>query len=116
VEQWLAMKQLRPSTMAMYRKTIGYVLRYLAAVPISELTPLMLTKTFARLQAETNAQRQLNLAHGYLKACLEQALDFELIEKNPMLKVPKPRWEEAEKAYWTLEQTKKFIETGLHEK
>ncbi len=115
VEQWLAMKQLRPSTMAMYRKTIGYVLRYLAAVPISELTPLMLTKTFARLQAETNAQRQLNLAHGYLKACLEQALDFELIEKNPMLKVPKPKWEEQEKAYWTLKQTKAFIETGLKE-
>ena len=113
VDQWLSFKTLRPSTRAMYLKTISYVLRYTAAIPITELTPLLLTQTFARLLRETEAERQLNLAHGYLKACLEQAVDFELLAANPMKKVPKPRWEQSEQIYWTVEQTKRFIETGL---
>ena len=117
VDQWLLLKSpdLRPSTCLTYRRTLVYPLQTLGSVPLDRLTPLTLTQAFAAARANSGTRRQLHLAHGYLKACLQQAVDFDLIAKNPMDRVPKPRYQPAPETYWTVEQTRRFIATGLRE-
>lgn len=114
VDQWLALLEpdLRPSTLATYRKTVQYVVRLLPDVRLDKLTPIMLTRAFAQLQKTTNAQRQLNLAHGYLTACLQRAVELDLLTTNPMTKVKKPKWEPDQRQYWSISQVQAFLSTA----
>jgi integrase len=115
VEQWLALVEpdLRPSTIAMYRKTLDYTRRIVGGHRLDKLTPLLLTQAFSQLQRETKARRQLALAHGYLRACLERAVDLDLIAVNPMAKVKKPTWRPRDRTYWAIDEAHRFIQTGL---
>jgi integrase len=115
VEQWLDLNgsELRPSTLATYRQTLEMVGSEIGDTRLDRVTPLVITQAFQRLQRAGRGRRRLHLAHTYLKKCLGQAVDLEMLATNPMTRVPKPRWEPRERVYWTLEETRQFIDTGL---
>lgn len=115
VEQWLRMREpdLRPSTLRMYRQTLGYVTGVIGTMKMHRLTPLVIQQAFTTLQQTTNARRGLYLAYGYLRACLEHAVELGVIGSHPMNGVKRPRWKPRQRTYWTAEQTKRFIHAGL---
>lgn len=114
VEQWLTIvsPELRPSTIDTYRTSLGYITKVAGDRRIDKLTPLALTRVFLSLQEEQIAPRQIYLAHGYLRSCLEHAVELEILATNPMQKVKKPRWIPKKRDYWTPEQVEAFIAAG----
>ncbi|CCF85356.1 putative Integrase family protein [Nitrolancea hollandica Lb] len=111
-EEWLQSRQLRPSTQTAYRKALKPVLTKLGKRPLSELTPLRLVRFFNRRRAETGP-RSVQETYAVLRTCLEGAVSLGLLATNPMAKVPKPQWSPSEKIYWTVEETRRFLETAL---
>ena len=115
IAQWLAIKQpnLRPSSYSVYRQALSYVSVIIGDLPLHKLTPLNLSLAFVQMQKEHDAPRRVNLCHGYLRQCLDYAVNMEILGKNPMLKVAKPKWTPQHREYWSLEQVDQFIETAL---
>jgi integrase len=115
INRWLAeiSPDIRPSTRNTYRYTLTPISDEIGHVHLNELSSLLLTETFTRIRERGKGARQLNLAHGYLKACLKHAVNLEIIDKDPMDKVRRPKWTQRERVYWDLEEVKRFIRTGL---
>jgi integrase len=115
VEEWLTGKSTRllPSTISTYRLVLGIITDRLGDVELSELTPLTLTRTFRELEREGRGRRQLHLGHGYLKACLAQAVNLDIIRSNPMERVEKPVWQPRHRTYWTVDEAARFITTAI---
>jgi integrase len=115
VTRWLTTCELdlRPSTCRTYREVLQFVCDVIGSVRLHKLTNRKLTDAFAQLQRQGRGKRRLNLAHTYLRKCLQDAVDHELLGTNPMDRVKKPRWKPKERTYWTLPQSKNFVETAL---
>ena len=111
VETWMAGLTVRPATVRIYTRTLGPLVAEVGAVRLDKLTPLLLSTTFAKLARDGMGARQLQLGHGYLKGCLTQAVNLEMLAANPMLKVKRPKWEPRQRRYWTVEQTSAFLAT-----
>ena len=110
-EQWIELnsQRLRPSTILAYRQTLKHVTNVLGNTRLDKLTPLMLTRTFTDLGGQGVGARRINLAHTYLRTCLSQAVDLNIIATNPMIRVKKPHWEQKEREYWSIEEASRFI-------
>src|SRR4051812_47809959 len=93
VASWMAGLTVRPATIRVYTRTLGPVVAEVGAVRLDKLTPLLLATTFSKLARDGMGARQVQLAHGYLKGCLGQAVNLEMLAANPMVKVQRPRWE-----------------------
>jgi integrase len=115
IDRWLTeiSPDIRPSTRNTYRYTLKPISEEIGNVHLNELSSLLLSETFTRIRERGKGARQLNLAHGYLKACLKHAVNLEIIDKNPMDKVRRPKWTQRERVYWNLEEVNRFIRTGL---
>jgi integrase len=114
VQGWIADRALRPSTVRVYTNTLTPVLDQIGSTRLDKLTPLQLSTTFAKLGRNGMGARQLQLGHGYLKGCLQRAVDLEILSRNPMSKVERPKWEPKSRTYWTVEQAADFIATCEH--
>lgn len=117
LDTWLDMlsADLRPSTILTYRTATAHIAQVLGDTLLHRLNPLLLTQAFSELQRNGTGQRRLQLAHGYLRACLARAVDLELLASNPMDRVPRPRWTATKRRYWTVDEVRRFILTGLSE-
>jgi integrase len=114
VTHWLAERALRPSALATYRAVLRPIRADLGHVNLSKLNTMQLSLQFSLLHARGMGARRLQLAHGYLKSCLERAVEMDLIDTNPMSQVRRPKWTPATKQYWTLEETQRFLDTCTH--
>ncbi|CCF85484.1 tyrosine-type recombinase/integrase [Nitrolancea hollandica] len=115
IEQWFDLNQprLRPSTLQTYRQVLTPISTTIGTTKLDTLTPLLLTQAFLKLQREGIGQRRVQLAHTYLKTCLSQAVDLDLIAANPMERVKKPHWKPKERQYWSVAEADRFITTCL---
>jgi integrase len=111
VQTWMADRSLRPSTLRVYTNTLTPIVREMGSIRLDKLTPMLLSDAFGRLGRGRMGARQLQLGHGYLKSCLQRAVDMEILSRNPMTKVQRPRWEPKTRTYWTVEQASRFIGT-----
>lgn len=111
--QWLAERDLRPSTLATYTKLFAPLRRDIGHVKLTKLNPMMLSLTFSLLRERGMGPRRVQLAHGYLKSCLGRAVEMGLLPSNPMSVVRRPKWTAATKRYWTLEESQRFMDTCL---
>jgi integrase len=111
VEQWLkqAETELRPSTVRTYCQTLEPLVASLGHLRLDRLNAALIAGEFAALKRKGKGARRLQLAHGYLKACLDQAVALDVLGSNPMAKVPRPRWEPRERRYWTIEEATRFV-------
>jgi integrase len=110
VAQWLAEATLRPSTVRSYRQVLTPVLNDVGSLRLDKLTPALLSSTYAKLAKQGMGARRRQLSHGYLKGCLERAVELEILGRNPMAKVRRPKWEPRQRRYWTAEQTTRFLQ------
>jgi integrase len=109
VEHWLTNLDLRPSTLRTYRQVVMPVVDDLGHQRLDKLTPALLATAYTKLSCQGKGARQRQLSHGYLKSCLERAVDLDLLGRNPMAKVRRPRWEPQSRQYWSLEEAARFI-------
>jgi integrase len=115
-ERWLAELDVRPSTLRTYRQVLTPVLTEVGGNRLDRLTPLLLSSIYVKLGRNGMGPRRLQLSHGYLKACLERTVELEILGKNPMAKVQRPKWEPKRRTYWTVEQAGEFVRVGLTSK
>lgn len=112
--QWLdqAEGELRPSTVRTYRQTLEPLIARLGHLRLDRLSAAVIAAEFTSLKRQGKGARRLQLAHGYLKACLARAVDLDILGSNPMAKVTRPRWEPRERRYWSLEEATRFVRTA----
>lgn len=109
VDFWLNERELRPSSIKVYRETLAPVVSEVGSYRLDKLSPAMLSLAFGKLAKNGKGARRRQLAHGYLKSCLGRAVELEMLGKNPMLRVKRPEWMPKARTYWTPEQAVKFI-------
>jgi integrase len=110
---WLAMcrGRLRPSTCHAYEKALRRVRPLIGDAQLSDLTPAFLFTVVARLG--DHGRRSAQESYAVLRTCLQAAADIHHLPDNPMVKVPKPRWEPKQRDYWSVAETRRFIAHAL---
>lgn len=112
VTRWLGERDLRPSAKATYREVLAPILDDLGHVQLARLNPPMLALQFSLLRSRGRGARRLQLAHGYLRSCLDAAHEIGLVPANPMAKVRRPKWEPVARRYWSPDETARFLATA----
>ena len=127
---WLDGLQLAPSTVASYRKNVRlHVAPYIGSVPLSGVTPVILTKLYRDLEKSGRADKQGGLAartvryiHTIVSAALRDAVDGGQLSVNPAAKAKPPSARDAkspEMHPWNSVQVSAFLawsknNSGLH--
>jgi integrase len=118
---WLDGLQHAPSTIASYRKNVRlHITPYLGSVPLASLTPVMLTELYRKLeksgrkdgQGEGLSARTVRYIHTIISAALREAVETDLLPKNPAAKAKQPTAKQAaapEMQPWTAAQLGEFL-------
>lgn len=121
VEHWLPTQQareLRAATLAGYAGAIyNWILSRLGGLPVAALTPSIVVDFMAALRSETSANgrkglsaRTVQLTTGVLKSALAWAVQAEMISRNPIAGVRRPRSETKVMRVWTSAEARAFLE------
>src|SRR5690348_7143555 len=111
VDTWFDSAGLKPKTLESYRHTLnGYVLPLLGSKRITEITALDIAAVIASTKKLGLSDRTVQYAFEVTRRMLQAAYEWDLIPANPALRLKKPKAAQAEKAFWTVEQTQQFID------
>ena len=119
-DHWLPAQRtvgLRPTTIEHYSGVItNWIVPKLGAVKVSALTPAMVTTFIDELQ-NTKSQRREGLsvrstqmAVGVLKSACTWAVQNELVGRNPVQGVKRPKLQRVPMKSWSNDQAKAFLE------
>jgi integrase len=87
-ERYYDFQGIRPGVRAKYRRNIGKLVTAVGDIPITHLTPAQL-RTFRDQQSKTMKGTSLASVFTPIKGMLSYAIEEQLIEVNPMIKLPK---------------------------
>jgi integrase len=121
VEHWLPAqraRELRPATLAQYQGVIEHwIVPRLGGTKVAALTPGTVVDFAAALRSEPTAKghnglspRSTQLAVGVLKAACAFAVSTEMIGRNPIAGVRRPRAEGHAMRVWTSAEARSFLE------
>ncbi|HEY5092742.1 MAG TPA: site-specific integrase [Acidimicrobiales bacterium] len=121
-EHWLpsqASKELRGASMAQYRLAVrAWLVPYIGAVVVSELTPIIVNKLITTLKTNRTSAgrdglspRTIQLAIGVLKSACKWAVQNELIPRNPIAAIAQPRADRPEMKAWNIDEAREFIDS-----
>jgi integrase len=121
VAQWLAAqraRELRPTTIAGYENAINqWILPHIGGVRVAALTPEIVVDLMSTLRSEKTANgrqglsaRSVQLAVGVLKSACAWAVTAELIGRNPIAGVRRPRSVTPVMRAWTEAEARLFLE------
>lgn len=97
------------TTFAIYERDLrNHLLPGLGDVPIQQLDGSTLTRHYAQLLDRLSAKTVANV-HGLAHRILEDAVDDELLLRNPAARADKPKAEDEERPTWTPEQVVRFL-------
>ena len=125
LEQWLVavIGTVKPSTAQDYRyKAEHYLIPRLRRVELRALTPLDVRTLWADLASSGGRDGHplsANSVRGIqrvLRKALNDALDWELIDRNPTLRVKLPRSTTAAVRSWTVAETRRFLDAVEHDR
>ncbi len=99
LQDWLrdvAPRNLRPTSLDNYRRSIGHVLPWIGDIKLKDLKRPHIERTFAGLARGDDdrpalSPSTLNLAFRVLKMALEYGEDIECLARNPMHRMTAPR-------------------------
>lgn len=111
-------RELRAATLAQYEGVIdNWIVPRLGAVKVASLTPGAVVDFMAALRSERTAKgreglsaRSVQLAAGVLKSACAWAVANEIISRNPIQGVRRPRSDAKPMRIWTNEEARKFLE------
>lgn len=119
-EFWLPAQRsrdLRPATLVQYAKVVdAWILPYLGATKVSTLKPKTISEWVERLKVETSSRgrdglssRSCQLAVGVLKAACAWAVKNELLTRNPVSGVQRPRGTSKVMNSWSVDDARQFL-------
>jgi integrase len=117
-------RELRPSTLEGYTVAIdSWILPYLGGLPVASLTPSVVVSFMAALRSEKSSNgrnglsaRTVQLTVGVLKSACAFAVQTEMIGRNPIAGVRRPRSETKSMRVWTTAEAKAFLEATAHDR
>lgn len=112
LQRWLAARThlLRPVSVYRYQRVLRHLLDTPAAqVRLSELTAAHLRDALAHVGAE-GSRWLVRYLHSLLLTALREAVEIDaLLVRNPMLKVPAPRYFQIKRLRWDVAQARQFL-------
>lgn len=111
LEQWLDAKQhdIDSDTLIGYKRNIAnHILPYLGDTRLDKLKKITLQKYVNELSKEAGT-RTVNYTLMILKQALGQAVEWELLVKNPADKLMYEKYEAPEQVIWTDEEFARFL-------
>ena len=120
-EHWLPAQRargLRATTLAGYEGAINsWIVPRLGGLPVASLTPAVVVEFMAALRSEKSANRRnglsartVQLATGVLKSACAWAVQAEILGRNPITGVRRPRSETKPMKVWTNDDARRFLE------
>jgi integrase len=121
LSQWLDGLQLKPSTVASYRKNVRlHITPHLGTVQLANLTSVHLTKLYRELektgrqdgQGQGLSARTVRYIHTIISAALRDAVEADMIKANPAARAKPPTAEAArppEMTPWDQAQRDEFL-------
>lgn len=106
--EYLRSRTLRPTTRAGYERAMAPVLQEVGHLRLDKLTPVVLQALFVRLR-ERHGSRLCQHAYDALRACLNAAVRAELLPRNPLLAVPRPKHTPKERPVWGPAEVQRFL-------
>jgi integrase len=119
-EHWLPAqrsRELRTTTLDQYRGVIdSWIVPQLGGLKVASLTPKTVTDYMTALRTEPSAHghsglsaRSVQLALGILKAACAWAVEAELLGRNPIASVRRPRSQSQVMKVWAPDEAKAFL-------
>jgi integrase len=110
-------RELRPSTLEGYAVAIDHwIIPHLGGLPVASLTPAGVVEFMATLRTEKSANgrnglsaRTVQLATGVLKSACTWAVQAEILGRNPIAGVRRPRSETKTMKVWTNDEARAFL-------
>lgn len=111
-------RELRPSTLEGYAVAIDHwIIPHLGGLPVASLTPAAAVEFMAALRSEKSANgrnglsaRTVQLATGVLKSACAWAVQAEILGRNPIAGVRRPRAAAPVMKVWTNDEARRFLE------
>jgi len=127
VDHWLPAqraRELRPATLAGYEGAIdSWILPRLGGTKVAALTPATVVDFMTALRSDKSANgrqglsaRTVQLTVGVLKSACAFAVQTEMIGRNPIAGVRRPRSESKSMRVWTTAEAKAFLEATAHDR
>jgi integrase len=103
--------QLRKRTIENYERVHkNYIHPALGAIKLKDLNVPMIQKMFSDMNEKGLSSSTLKTTYVVLKNALNKAVQWEMLQRNVMDKIPCPKVEKKERVTWTLEQAKQFLD------
>jgi integrase len=120
VDHWLPAQraaELRPATLAQYESVVEHwIVPRLGGTKVAALTPATVVDFMAALRSEPTAKgrkglsaRSVQLTVGVLKAACAFAVSTEMIGRNPIAGVRRPRAESHPMRVWSADEARAFL-------
>ena len=113
LRKWLDMKRqkVRPRTIEFYELRIRHLDKLIGSIPLQRLSPLHIEQAYSRLIRKVSPAMAAG-AHRTLRAALNQAVKWRLINVNPVTAVDPPRAPRPVVTPLTLEQVGEFLKAA----
>jgi integrase len=127
--EWLKNQatSLSPATVSLYRRAITtWINPRIGRTRLVDLTPARIQSLYTELSQDPTlgartagkaeraglGTRAMSLVHSILNRSLDQAVDFDLIARNPAAAktITKPRKDKKPSVHWTLEESRTFLD------
>ena len=96
-----------------YEKSLKRILPIIGKIKLNKITPLILDNLYLKLKIGEKGQElgyhSMYSFYKLINVMFNQAIKWELLDKNPNLKANKPKREKKERNYYDLEQAQKLI-------
>ena len=110
--EWLDRKTgIKSNSLYNYRLCLSYVLPHFGNTRLCDLKPPQIKRCFAEL-AKSRSPETLNLTHRILKSALEEAVDDEILARNPMRRMKAPHRGLGGRRAMTLEECRAVIQAS----
>jgi integrase len=87
-----------------------YIRPYLGSYRLNDLTPVVLDGWQKILRGKNLSARVLELSYILLNQVLKRAVQLELLNRNPLSQIQRPRLVKVKRVVWTPEEASKFRE------
>lgn len=114
-QQWLAgiKGSVKPRTWDWYEMIMRvHIIPHLGHLSLSQLTPMYVQTAYRELRESGASASTVNGCHRVLRAALNQAVRWELLHRNPVVGVDKPRRSRREMEVLTSQQVGRLLEVA----
>lgn len=100
-------------TISGYQDSLKRIIPIIGKEKLNKITPLMLDNMYAQLKTgvtnKTLGYHSMYAFYKLMNVMFNQAIKWEILDRNPNLKATKPKKEKKERRYYDLEQVSKLL-------